>query len=99
MSLYKTSKYLIIQLKRFKQKNNYLKIKIEKLVEFPDILDLSEQLVNKKTPMDDFPALRQLDPPINRSKSKYNLYAIINHEGMLGGGHYYAFAKNGSQWF
>ena len=29
----------------------------------------------------------------------YDLYAISNHYGSLGGGHYTAFAKNRGEWF
>ena len=35
----------------------------------------------------------------NSSQPIYDLYAISNHYGGLGGGHYTAFAKNGDQWF
>lgn len=35
MSLYKTPKFLIIQLKRFKQKNSYQKSKLNTLVQYP----------------------------------------------------------------
>lgn len=28
----------------------------------------------------------------------YDLYAVCNHQGVLGGGHYYAFALNQGQW-
>lgn len=29
----------------------------------------------------------------------YDLYAVSNHYGGLGGGHYTAYAKNGEQWY
>lgn len=29
----------------------------------------------------------------------YDLYAVSNHYGGLGGGHYTAFAKNGEKWY
>lgn len=32
------------------------------------------------------------------SKPEYELYAISNHYGGLGGGHYTAYAKNGDRW-
>jgi ubiquitin C-terminal hydrolase len=50
MSLYKTSKYLIIHLKRFKQKSANTKVKIVKMIDFPMILDLNKYLINKKLP-------------------------------------------------
>ena len=31
---------------------------------------------------------------VQRDKPMYDLYAVSNHEGSLGGGHYYTFAKN-----
>ncbi len=35
----------------------------------------------------------------NNSAPEYELYAISNHYGGLGGGHYTAYAKNGEKWF
>lgn len=32
-------------------------------------------------------------------KPIYDLYAVSNHYGGLGGGHYTAYAKNGTQWY
>ncbi len=32
------------------------------------------------------------------SKPEYELYAISNHFGGLGGGHYTAYAKNNGEW-
>jgi ubiquitin C-terminal hydrolase len=29
----------------------------------------------------------------------YELYAVSNHFGGMGGGHYTAFAKNGNKWY
>jgi ubiquitin C-terminal hydrolase len=69
MSLYKTSKYLIIHLKRFKQKNNYRKVKIDNMVEFPLKLNLADHLANFNTPMDNFSTSRILNPPIDRTKA------------------------------
>ena len=35
----------------------------------------------------------------NSAEPIYNLYAISNHFGGLGGGHYTATAKNGGKWY
>lgn len=34
-----------------------------------------------------------------KSKPIYELYAISNHYGGLGGGHYTAYAKNNEKWY
>lgn len=38
-------------------------------------------------------------PVHENGKPLYELYAISNHYGSLGGGHYTAFAKNGEKWY
>ena len=35
----------------------------------------------------------------DKDNSKYELYGICNHSGMLTGGHYYAFCKNNDKWY
>ena len=35
----------------------------------------------------------------NDHSTEYELYAISNHYGGLGGGHYTAYAKNDGKWF
>lgn len=35
----------------------------------------------------------------NSTEPIYDLYAISNHYGGLGGGHYTAYAKNGGKWY
>lgn len=35
----------------------------------------------------------------NNLNSKYNLYAISNHTGNTGGGHYFSYCKNGEKWY
>lgn len=53
----------------------------------------------------DFP-LKNLDltpyvSRLQRDKPVYDLFAVVNHEGYLGGGHYYAFTKHrqNHQWY
>ncbi len=71
-------KVLIVQLKRFNY-TRYFRDKIDLLVDCPlTNLDLSEFVVN----------------PDEKSKAKYDLIAVSNHMGGLGGGHYTAHAKN-----
>lgn len=35
----------------------------------------------------------------DESEPEYELYAVSNHYGGLGGGHYTAFAKNKDKWY
>lgn len=35
----------------------------------------------------------------NTKKSKYELYCVINHSGILHGGHYYTICKNNNKWY
>ncbi|XP_078494568.1 ubiquitin carboxyl-terminal hydrolase 15 [Ciona intestinalis] len=73
---------LIIHLKRFSY-TRYSRDKLDTLVNFPTRdLDLSDFIVN--------PNKGSLPKP----KRCYNLIAVSNHYGGLGGGHYTAYAKN-----
>ncbi|KAL8582060.1 hypothetical protein ACOMHN_028041 [Nucella lapillus] len=70
--------YLIIHLKRFSY-NRYWRDKIDALVEFPTRgLDLRQYILNSD----------------NHDVNVYDLIAVTNHYGGLGGGHYTAFAQN-----
>ena len=70
---------LVVHLKRFSYSRLY-RDKIETQVDFPlTDLDLSSYLINKNE--------------VNK-KTKYNLIAVSNHYGSLGGGHYTAYAQN-----
>ena len=69
---------LIVQLKRFNY-TRYYRDKIDLLVECPlTNLDLSQFVIN----------------PSEKANAKYDLIAVSNHMGGLGGGHYTAHAKN-----
>ena len=71
-------KVLIIQLKRFNY-TRYFRDKIDLLIDCPlRDLDLSQFVGN----------------PAEKAKAKYDLIAVSNHMGGLGGGHYTAHAKN-----
>lgn len=88
--LFSLPRVLIFHLKRFRyaQSSFYLhRDKITKLVEFPiEGLDLSEYVVGPKDG----------DKPL-----MYDLFAVSEHSGGLGGGHYTAVAKNpdNERWF
>jgi len=70
---------LVVHLKRF-QYDRYTRDKLNTPVDFPiHELDLSTFTLNKQP---------GAPPPV------YELFAISNHSGGLGGGHYTAFAKN-----
>jgi len=70
---------LIIHLKRFSY-TRFWRDKIEGLIEYPQRdLDLSKWVINKSP---------------NNPPSVFDLIAVSNHYGGLGGGHYTAYAKN-----
>ena len=76
---------LIIHLKRFSYTRNY-RDRINTLVKFPiKGLNIKEFLVNK----------------YERANCTYDLFAVSNHMGGMGGGHYTAYAKNvyNDQWY
>jgi ubiquitin carboxyl-terminal hydrolase 4/11/15 len=71
-------KVLIVQLKRFNY-TRYFRDKIDLLIDCPlRNLDLEQFVLN----------------PSEKVKAKYDLIAVSNHMGGLGGGHYTAHAKN-----
>ncbi|XP_047315715.1 ubiquitin carboxyl-terminal hydrolase 9-like [Impatiens glandulifera] len=78
LDLWRLPEILVFHLKRFSY-SRYLKNKLDTFVNFPvDDLDLSKYVKCKD--------------PSGRSHI-YDLYAISNHYGGLGGGHYSAYAK------
>ncbi|CAI5739551.1 unnamed protein product [Peronospora destructor] len=87
--LFSLPKVLIFHLKRFRYAQNSFYMhrdKISTLVNFPiEGLDLSEFMIG----------------PQNGSEPIYDLYAVSEHVGGLGGGHYTAIAKNpvNKRWF
>ncbi|KAL8144007.1 hypothetical protein V2J09_017039 [Rumex salicifolius] len=84
LDLWKLPEILVIHLKRFSY-SRYTKNKLETFVDFPiDDLDLAMYIASKDA---------------NKS-CRYMLYAISNHYGSLGGGHYTAFVHHGgAQWY
>ena len=70
---------LIIQLKRFYAAGNFYGMKkLNHYVDFPDEIDMRQYIIG---------------PQKNDENLKYRLFAISNHMGGLGGGHYTAYAK------
>ncbi|CAF4393173.1 unnamed protein product [Rotaria socialis] len=78
IDLWLLPKVLIVQLTRFSQTGDSWN-KNDLLIDCPiDDLDLSQYVLN----------------PTEKAKAKYNLIAVSNHMGDVGGGHYTAYAKN-----
>ncbi|XP_044498409.1 ubiquitin carboxyl-terminal hydrolase 8-like isoform X3 [Mangifera indica] len=84
LDLWRLPDILVIHLKRFSY-SRYLKSKLETYVDFPiDDLDLSTYISHKDSQL----------------SYRYVLYAISNHYGGMGGGHYTAFVDLGhKRWF
>ena len=86
IEIFKTPLYLIVQLKRFKHRNNniikfLLGSKNSTFVDYKEILNLKEFVVGP-----------------DKDKSIYNLYAITIHKEFMNGGHYIAYCKNKGIW-
>ncbi|KAK6147356.1 hypothetical protein DH2020_018268 [Rehmannia glutinosa] len=84
LDLWRLPEILVIHLKRFSY-TRFLKNKLETFVDFPiDDFDLSNYLIQKN----------------NMICHRYMLYAVSNHYGGMGGGHYTAFSKHRlSRWY
>ena len=85
IEIYKTPLYLIVQLKRFKHRNNIMRFilgnKNTTYIDYKEVLNLREFVVGP-----------------DKDKSIYNLYGITIHREFMNGGHYYAFCKNKGIW-
>ncbi|KAL9230889.1 hypothetical protein vseg_006182 [Gypsophila vaccaria] len=83
LDLWRLPEILVVHLKRFSY-NRFLKNKLETFVDFPiDKLDLGGFLAHKSS--------QHLDC--------YRLFAVSNHYGGLGGGHYTALVYHGARWY
>uniref|UniRef100_A0A2C9V083 Ubiquitin carboxyl-terminal hydrolase n=1 Tax=Manihot esculenta TaxID=3983 RepID=A0A2C9V083_MANES len=84
LDLWRLPEILVIHLKRFSY-TRFMKNKLEAYVEFPvDDLDLSAYISYKN----------------GQLSHRYMLYAISNHYGSMGGGHYTAFVHHGGdRWY
>ncbi|CAD8158112.1 unnamed protein product [Paramecium pentaurelia] len=95
MQIYKAPQILIFTLKRFKASNRLFKQKLETLVDFPiNNLDMTDYVINSRTPFEYHNENETNNGENNKQKVIYDLYAVSNHFGGLGGGHYTALAKN-----
>eukprot|EP00455_Lapot_gusevi_P017631 TRINITY_DN1948_c0_g1_i9.p1 TRINITY_DN1948_c0_g1~~TRINITY_DN1948_c0_g1_i9.p1 ORF type:complete len:215 (-),score=32.99 TRINITY_DN1948_c0_g1_i9:184-828(-) len=91
LDIWKLPEILIVHLKRFHH-GTYTSQKISKLVKFPiHSLDLSA-FVPLDSHASEANAAEHKSP--GSSTAVYDLYAVSNHMGDLGGGHYTAYAKN-----
>ena len=85
IEIYRTPLYLIIQLKRFKNRNSFLSSflgnKNETFVEYKEELNIKDFVVGP-----------------DKDKSIYSLYGVIIHKKFMNGGHYYAYCKNRGIW-
>lgn len=83
--MYKAPPFLFISLKRFKSAaGTYYNDKLEDKVSFPvNGLDLSKYVISNKN----------ADGSL-KEEIIYDLYAVSNHYGNMGFGHYTAYAKN-----
>ena len=106
MTIYKAPEILILHLKRFKNKGTYRKEKNETNVQFPLMLNMTKYLIDPK-PMSSYIGLLKkqgkycetsFECEYRSEEPMYELYAISNHYGGLGGGHYTAYAKNRDKW-
>ncbi|KAK4856879.1 hypothetical protein QYF36_022271 [Acer negundo] len=84
LDLWRLPEILVIHLKRFSY-SRFSKNKLETYVDFPvENLDLSTYVAYKN----------------DQLSSRYMLYAVSNHYGSMGGGHYTAFVHHGGdRWY
>ncbi|KAL8147498.1 ubiquitin carboxyl-terminal hydrolase 8-like [Apium graveolens] len=84
LDLWRLPEILVIHLKRFSY-NRFFKNKLEAFVDFPtEGFDLADYALNRNSDV----------------SQGYVLYAIINHYGGLGGGHYTAYVQQGhNNWY
>ncbi|XP_078178002.1 ubiquitin carboxyl-terminal hydrolase 8-like isoform X2 [Carex rostrata] len=93
LDLWRLPEVLIIHLKRFSY-NRFMKHKLDTTVEFPiHDLDLSGHISHKPQ--------TATEGEIKQLSMHYRLYAVSNHYGSMGGGHYTAqvFHECGNKWY
>ncbi|KAI9916749.1 hypothetical protein PsorP6_016774 [Peronosclerospora sorghi] len=79
MEIWRLPDVLVLSLKRFEYRNEVLRDKLDAFVDFPlENLDMSPYSLEKSSDKD----------------VRYDLFAVSNHYGSMGFGHYTAFAKS-----
>ena len=86
IQLYRTPYYLIIQLKRYNQKNN---------IALKSILGLNDSLFEYKEVLN----LKDFVVGTDKYKSIYDLYGVIVNKKTYNGRHYISYCKNFGKWF
>ncbi|CAI5734295.1 unnamed protein product [Hyaloperonospora brassicae] len=80
MEMWRLPDVLVLSLKRFEYRNEVLRDKLDVFVDFPlEGLDMSRYCLEKSSDKDHL---------------SYDLFAVSNHYGSMGFGHYTAFAKS-----
>ncbi|KAI8814498.1 hypothetical protein BJ742DRAFT_671533, partial [Cladochytrium replicatum] len=99
LDIWSVPEVLVFHLKRFSSTgrvsafSRMMGDKIDSFVDFPlENLDLTERIIGPSS------RGRRASP---KDRAVYDLFAVSNHFGGLGGGHYTAYAKNGTdgQWY
>jgi ubiquitin carboxyl-terminal hydrolase 4/11/15 len=86
MELWRLPNILVVHLKRFEFKHVLQRDKLDTLVDFPlDGLDMSKHCASARTSNDAFVE--------DGVQAMYDLFAVTNHYGRMGFGHYTAFAR------
>ncbi|KAL7424547.1 hypothetical protein Q5752_000231 [Cryptotrichosporon argae] len=104
IEIYKAPDILVICIKRFGS-SRQLRDKLDHLVNFPvEGLDLEERIAERrlaKTLQLDAAGAAELGINAPSEPMVYDLYAVDNHFGGMGGGHYTAFCQNktDNQWY
>ncbi|XP_033739978.1 ubiquitin carboxyl-terminal hydrolase 16-like isoform X2 [Pecten maximus] len=77
---------LVLHINRFEQKGRSL-FKVEDFISYPKALDMtsycSKTLENLESDQDN----------VTQGQKKYSLFSVVNHNGTMKGGHYYAYIK------
>ncbi len=117
MSIFKVAQYVVIHLKRFRAGEvrktrgwgggyGYRSTgggKLDKEIAFPLTgLDLTDHVIHPDTPEEYFKGKKEKsDIQEEKKKILYDLYAVSNHYGSMGFGHYTAYVKNpkNNKWY